>query len=59
MKISPRPFKGSRFTKMAFDRWFNGGRKIRQMQDKACMIRSRSITFAHVVRRNKLYGRNR
>ena len=59
MKISPRKFRGSQFTNRDFDRWFNGGRKTRLKPDKLCALRDRYVTLAQVMRRNKLFGRDR
>lgn len=48
-----------RVTKTEFDRWFNGGRRIKSMPDKACALRSRHIKFERVLHKCALYGQNR
>ena len=59
MKLSPRKFKGSQFTNRDFDRWLNGGRTIKMKPDKLCALRDRYVKLSQVLRRNKLYGRDR
>lgn len=38
-----------------FDRWYNGGRKIKSMPDKICRIR-KHIKFERIVYKSALYG---
>jgi len=59
MRIDARKFRGSRYTRVQFDRWFNGGRKLKSKPDKACTLRSRYVKFEHVLHKCALYGPNR
>lgn len=45
-------------TNAAFDRWFNGGRKIKSMPDKICRLR-KHIKFERIVYKSALYGPHR
>ena len=58
MRLQPR-LKRRLWTNTEFDRWYNGGRRIKRKNDKACALRSRYITFARVQHRFELYGPNR
>jgi len=59
MRLNARaPQKRRLWTTTEFDRWYNGGRRIKKT-DKECALRSRYITFAKVQHRFALYGPNR
>ena len=47
-----------RVTKTDFDRWFNGGRRIKSMPDKLCRLR-KHVKFERIVHKCALYGPHR
>jgi hypothetical protein len=59
MRIDARKFRGSRYTSVQFDRWFNGGRKIKMPPDKLSTIRQKWVKFEYVLHKCALYGPNR
>lgn len=41
-----------------FDRWFNGGRRVKSMPDKLCRLR-KHVSFARILHKNSMYGQDR
>lgn len=59
MRLDVRlPQKHRRFTEIAFDRWLNGSRKVKQMPDKTDRLR-KHVKFERIVHKCALYGPHR